>query len=256
MSQLIDTHSHLYLNQFESDISNVIQRAREENIESIVLPNIDSETIRPLHELVDDYPDFLIPLMGLHPTHVKENYRDELDKVIHQFEKYNYRGVGEIGVDLYWDKTFLKEQEYVFEQQILLAIDKGLPVVIHARESFDAILNIVKRKQFKNCRGIFHAFTGDSLLAKEIINLGYKIGIGGILTFKNSGLAETVCEIDINHIVVETDSPYLAPMPFRGKRNESSYLKYIVEKLAIIKGLSAEEVAEITTQNAKAVFGI
>jgi len=254
MKQLIDTHSHIYLNQFDSDVAETIQRAKDENIGSIVLPNIDSNTIDPLHRLVSEYPEYLFPLMGLHPTHVKGDYLQELEKIQVQSEKYNYIGIGEIGIDLHWDKTFFKEQKYVFEQQLLLAIKKKLPVVIHARESFTEILQIVKKKKYKELRGIFHAFTGDSRLAKEIIELGFKIGIGGILTFKNSGLDETVKAIDINHIVVETDSPYLAPMPFRGKRNESSYLKYIVEKLSEVKQLSIAEVTEITSKNAHSVF--
>jgi TatD DNase family protein len=254
MKQLIDTHSHIYLDQFESDVAEVIQRAKDENIGSIVLPNIDSNTIEPLHNITSEYPDYLFPLMGLHPTHVKENYLQELEKIQVQFEKFNYIGIGEIGIDLYWDKTFYEEQKYVFEQQLLLATRKNLPVVIHARESFTDILQIVKKNKYKELRGIFHAFTGDNSLAKEIIELGYKIGIGGILTFKNSGLDETVRSIDINHIVVETDSPYLAPVPFRGKRNESSYLKFIVEKLAEIKKLSIAEVTEITTKNANSIF--
>ncbi len=256
MKQLIDTHSHIYLDQFESDVAEVVQRAKDENIVSIVLPNIDSNTIDSLHKLVFEYPDYLFPLMGLHPTHVKENYLQELEKIQIQFEKYNYIGIGEIGIDLYWDKTFHKEQIYVFEEQLLLAISKNLPVVIHARESITEILLILKKKEYKELRGIFHAFTGDSRLAKEVIELGFKIGIGGILTFKNSGLDETVRTIDINHIVVETDSPYLAPVPFRGKRNESSYLKYIVEKLSELKQLSIAEVSEITTKNAHSVFEI
>lgn len=256
MKQSIDTHSHLYLDQFESDVAEVIQRAKDENIGAIVLPNIDSNTIDSLHKLTSAYPDYLFPLMGLHPTHVKENYLQELKKIQDQSDKYNYIGIGEIGIDLYWDKTFFKEQKYVFEQQLLLALGKNLPVVIHARESFTEIIQIVKKREYKGLNGIFHAFTGDLSLAKEIIKLGFKIGIGGILTFKNSGLAETVAGIDINHIVVETDSPYLAPVPFRGKRNESSYLKYIIEKLAEVKELSTYEVAEITTKNACSVFGL
>ncbi len=253
---MIDTHSHIYLDQFKTDIAEVIQRAREENITAIILPNIDSSTIGSMHKLALEYPGYLIPLMGLHPTHVKENYREELKRVKRQFEKYTYKGVGEIGIDLYWDKTYCKEQAYVFEEQLSLALIKNLPVVIHARESFHEILEIVKKKKYRDLRGIFHAFTGDKSLAKEIINLGFKIGIGGIVTFKNSGLAETVESIDINHIVVETDSPYLAPVPFRGKRNESCYLKYIVEKLAEVKDLSVDEVIRITTQNAIDVFGL
>lgn len=256
MKKLIDTHSHIYLDQFEQDIGQVIHRAKDESIAAIILPNIDSSTIGPMHKLVSEYPDYLFPLMGLHPTSVKEGYLGELESLTLQLEKYPYKGIGEIGIDLYWDKSFFKEQVYVFEQQLSLAMSRDLPVVIHARESFTEILQIVKKKEYKGLRGIFHSFTGDINIAKEIINLGFKIGIGGILTFKNSGLAETLEAIDINHIVVETDSPYLAPMPFRGKRNESSYLKFIVEKLAEVKSISIDEASEVTTQNAIDIFEI
>ncbi len=256
MIRLIDTHSHLYLDQYKTDIARVIQRAKDEKVVAIVLPNIDASTINPLHNLILEYPDYLIPLMGLHPTHVKEDHQHEMEIIELQFEKFNYKGIGEIGIDLYWDKGFYKEQAYVFEQQLTWAIRKNLPVVIHARESFEEILQIIRKKEYRDLRGIFHAFTGNIGLAKEIIGLGFKIGIGGILTFKNSGLAETIQGIEINHIVVETDSPYLAPMPFRGKRNESSYLKFIVEKLAELKNLTIDEVSEITTQNAMDVFGL
>ncbi|MBA7526956.1 D-aminoacyl-tRNA deacylase [subsurface metagenome] len=256
MMQLIDTHSHIYLKHFDNDIDQVIERARNEHITTIVLPNIDSTTIEPLHSLVSKYPDCLVPLMGLHPTHVKENFREELEKVKLQLEKYKYKGIGEIGIDLYRDKSFFEQQVYVFEQQLVLAISKNLPVVIHARVSFNEIMQIVRKKEYKNLRGIFHAFTGNKELANEIINMGFMIGVGGILTFKNSGLSETVEAIDINHIVVETDSPYLTPIPFRGKRNESSYLKFVIEKLAEVKNLTIDEVAKITTKNAIDVFGL
>ncbi|MGD2035484.1 MAG: TatD family hydrolase [Bacteroidales bacterium] len=256
MAPLIDTHSHLYLDQFCADIEEVIQRARNENVVAVVLPNIDSSTVHPLHELVSAYSGYFIPLMGLHPTHVKENYKEELEFILGQFEQFNYKGIGEIGIDLYWDKTFYQEQVNVFEYQLQLAKQNDLPVVIHSRESFNEIMQILKKKKYEGLKGIFHAYTGDVVLAREITGMGFKLGIGGILTFKNSGLPEIVGQVDINHIVVETDSPYLAPDPFRGKRNESSYLKYIVQKLAEIKNISADEVAEITTRNAIDVFGL
>ena len=253
---LIDTHSHLYLPDFNDDFNDVVQRAVTSGIQKIILPNIDSATIQNLHQRVSSYPDLFIPLMGLHPTHVKKNYADELEIIVRQFEKYNYKGIGEIGIDLYWDKTFLEEQVFVFESQLRLAIEKKLPVVIHARESFDEIFKSVTKPEFKGLKGIFHAFTGDIEQAKFIINLGLKIGIGGILTYKNSGLTNVIEAIELENIVLETDSPFLPPVPYRGKRNESSYIVKIAEKIAEIKNLELNEIAEITTKNAKLIFGL
>lgn len=252
----IDTHAHLYLEHFSADIDEVIERSSGVDVSTIILPNIDSKTISPLHKLVDSYPDTCIPLMGLHPTHVKENYQEELEKILVQFNKYSYKGVGEIGIDLYWDKTYLRQQQYVFETQLDLASRMNLPVVIHSRESFDEILEIVRDKRFEGVQGIFHAFTGNGELAEEIIDLGYLIGIGGILTFKNSQLSNEIAAIDLNHLVLETDSPYLAPVPYRGKRNESSYVPIIAEYLAKITNVTPGQVAEITTNNARKLFGI
>jgi len=252
--RLIDTHSHLYAEEFDQDIDEVVKRCAEQNIQKIVLPNIDVDTIDRVHNLTDKYPDLCVPLMGLHPTHIKENYQKDLDSVLSQFDKYKYKGVGEIGIDLYWDKTFFKEQSEAFTIQLQFALKKDLPVVIHARDSFEEILEIVEKAEYKSSRGIFHAFTGDQNLAKRIINRGFKIGIGGILTFKNSGLSDTVKDIPLEHIVLETDSPYLAPTPFRGKRNESSYVRLVAEKLSEVKQLPLEEIGEITTKNAIELF--
>ncbi len=254
--EFIDTHAHLYLDEFKSDIDLVIRRARQEGISKIILPNIDSHSIRSLHELSGNYTDLFVPLMGLHPTHVKENYLDELSKIFHQLSMYSYSGVGEIGIDLYWDKTHIKEQVDAFRQQLFYALRNNLPVVIHARESFHEILEIVKTNEFAGLNGIFHAFTGDKKLAELIVGMGFKLGIGGILTFKNSFLKEAIQDIGLEHIVLETDSPYLAPMPFRGKRNESGYLLLVARKLAEIKKCSVEEVAEVTTHNAKMLFNL
>jgi TatD DNase family protein len=251
---LIDTHSHIYLPEFDDDIDYVIKRAVDAGIGKIVLPNIDFSSINRIHELVKVYPDICIPLIGLHPTSVKEDFEEELKKIRDLFKIYNYKGIGEIGIDLYWDKTFIKEQIFVFEKQLLLAIEKQLPVVIHARNSFEEIFTSVSKPQYEGISGIFHAFTGNSEQAKYITNLGFKIGIGGILTYKNSGLDETVKSIDLKHIVLETDSPYLPPVPFRGKRNESSYIIYTAKKLAEIKNVSLDEVFRITTRNAIEIF--
>ncbi len=254
--QFIDTHSHLYLDQFENDIREVIERAEKANVGTVILPNIDSATIAPLHQLTNQFPENCLPLMGLHPTHVKEDYKEELQEIFAQFEKYDYKGVGEIGIDLYWDKSFLNRQQDAFEQQLMYAFEKELPVVIHARESFNEILDIVRGDRFKGLKGIFHAFTGDIGFAREIIDLGYLLGIGGIVTFKNSHLPEVIAAIDLNHLVLETDSPYLAPTPYRGKRNESSYVPIIADTIARIKNIGIDEVAESTTSNAKRLFGI
>lgn len=254
--QLIDTHAHLFLDDFADDIDQVVRRSMSNGIDKIVLPNIDSKSIGPLHELSEKYPQFMVPLMGLHPTHVKDDYRSELGIILDQLEKYPYKAIGEIGIDLYWDKSFLEQQIEVFEQQLDAALLFSLPVIIHARDSFNEILNSIRKLKYKGVTGIFHAYTGTADLAREITSKGFLIGIGGILTFKNAHLSEVVNEIDIKHIVLETDSPYLAPVPYRGKRNESSYLIHIVEKLAEIKGLTIEEAGNITSQNAMKLFNI
>ncbi len=254
--QLIDTHAHIYLDVFNNDIDQVVQRAAKNGISKIILPNIDSKTINRLHSLYDAYPEQMIPLMGLHPTHVKKDYKKELDIILQQLHSFSYKGIGEIGIDLYWDTDSLEEQIAVFRRQLEMALQLNLPVVIHARNSFNEILNIVKKKEFEGITGIFHAFTGDLSLAREITSMGFMLGIGGILTFKNSNLSEVVKEVDLEHIVLETDSPYLAPVPYRGKRNESSYLIHTAQKLAEIKGLAVDEVGEITTCNVKELFKI
>jgi TatD DNase family protein len=254
--RLIDTHSHLYLDDFEEDIDDTIQRAVDVNVDRIILPNIDSATVEPMLKLVEKYTQICFPLLGLHPTHVKENYNIELEKVFKQFDRYLYKGIGEIGIDLYWDRTYLEEQIYVFEKQLGFALNRNLPVVIHARDSFDIIFESVKKVEFRGLRGVFHAFTGDGYQAENVIRNGFKLGIGGIVTFKNSNLAEVVKSVGLEHIVLETDSPYLAPVPYRGKRNESSYIRIIAGKIAEIKKINIEEVAEITTKNAVQLFGL
>jgi TatD DNase family protein len=251
---LVDTHSHIYLSEFDNDLGDVIRRAIDAGVGKIILPNIDSSSIERIHKLSTLYPDYCIPLMGLHPTSVKEDFEDELNKISDHLSKYPYKGIGEIGIDLYWDKTFHKEQVYVFEKQLTLAVESDLPVVIHARNSFEEIFLSIAKPQFKGLKGVFHAFTGNSEQAKIIIEMGFKIGIGGILTYKNSGLVETVKSIDLHHIVLETDSPYLTPVPFRGKRNESSYIRYTANKLAEIKNVTINEIFRITTMNAIEIF--
>ncbi|MFC2104214.1 TatD family hydrolase [Bacteroidota bacterium] len=252
--QLIDTHTHIFLQEFDSDRDQVIANARKNAVKKVLLPNVDGSTIDQLLTLVSKYPDFCYPMMGLHPTSVKENYKEELNSIENWLTLRKFYAIGEIGIDLYWDKSFKIEQEEAFRYQIDLAKHNNLPIVIHARESFNEIFNIMNEVVDDKLTGVFHAFTGNENQSKQIIEWGFKIGICGIVTFKNAGLDQVVHNIDINHIVLETDSPYLAPVPMRGKRNESAYIFYIAEKIAEIKNISIDEVAQVTTKNAKQLF--
>ena len=253
---LTDTHTHLYSKEFIDDIDAVIKSCMDKGITRLFLPNIDSSSISDMMKLSEKYPGNCFPMMGLHPCSVNENYKEELVLVEEWLNKYKFCAVGEIGIDLYWDKTFLKEQQEVFRHQINLAKKMNLPFVIHCRDSFDEIFEIMDELNDEKMKGIFHCFTGTVEQANHIINYGgFKIGIGGVVTFKNSGLDKVVEQIDLQHLVLETDSPYLAPVPYRGKRNESTYLYLVAEKVADIYQLSIEEVAEITTNNSKEVFG-
>lgn len=252
--QFIDTHSHLYLSQFDDDISTCIQRAKEQGVCKIILPNIDSGSISVNRQLSDKYGDICHSLMGLHPTSVKQNVDQEWGLIEKELEKNKYLGIGEIGIDLYWDKTFIEEQKMVFKTQVKLAIANELPFVVHARESHNEIMEVLREINCKSFTGIFHAFMGSVEEACQAIEMGFKLGIGGVVTFKNAKLPEVVKQIDLNHLVLETDSPYLAPTPFRGKRNESSYIPHIAQKIADIQGVGIEQVAETTTFNAKHIF--
>ena len=253
---LTDTHTHLYSEQFNEDIDNVIQNCIDKGITRLFLPNIDSSSIEEMISLEDKYPHNCFPMMGLHPTSVGENYKEELAIVAEWMAKHKFCAIGEIGIDLYWDKTFLKEQQEAFRFQIALAKKYDLPFVIHCRDSFEEIFKILDELNDDKMRGIFHCFTGTVEQANHIINYGsFKLGIGGVVTFKNSGLDKVVEQIDLKHMVLETDAPYLAPTPYRGKRNESSYLLGIAEKVADIYNISLEEVAKITTKNSQDVFG-
>lgn len=252
--QFIDTHTHLFLPEFDQDRDQVIKNAIDHNVQKMLLPNVDSTTINPLMELIQKYPLNCFPMMGVHPTSVRADYEKELDIVESWLEKEKFIAIGEIGMDLYWDKTFQKQQEEVFRRQLNLAKKYNLPVVIHARESFDEIFKIIDEEVDDRLTGVFHAFTGTVEQANQIIEWGFMMGIGGIVTFKNAGLDKVVRNIDINHIVLETDAPYLAPVPKRGKRNQSAYIRHIAEKIALIKEISIEKVANITTDNAKQLF--
>jgi len=252
--QFIDTHTHLFLPEFDQDRDQVIKNAIDHNVQKMLLPNVDSTTINPLMELIQKYPLNCFPMMGVHPTSVRADYEKELDIVESWLKKEKFMAIGEIGIDLYWDKTFQKQQEEVFRRQLNLAKKYNLPVVIHARESFDEIFKIIDHEVDERLTGVFHAFTGTVEQANQIIEWGFMMGIGGIVTFKNAGLDNVVRNIDINHIVLETDSPYLAPVPKRGKRNQSAYIRHIAEKIALIKEIPVEKVANITTDNAKQLF--
>ncbi|RXK59458.1 TatD family deoxyribonuclease [Lacibacter luteus] len=252
---MIDTHTHLYLEEFKADIEEVLQKAASEAVTKFYLPNVDSTSIADLLALAEKYPDSCIPMMGLHPCYVKENAADELKLVQDWLQKHSFAAVGEIGLDYYWDKSFVPQQKDAFRQQINWALELNLPIVIHSRDSMQDCIAIVKEHQNGKLRGIFHCFGGSVEEAKQIIDLGFLMGIGGVVTYKKSGLAEVLPNIPLEFLVVETDAPYLSPVPFRGKRNEPSYLKYIVEKMAEIMKLPVEEIAAKTTMNAEKLFG-
>lgn len=251
---LIDTHAHIYLDEFNGAVENVVQHSKEAEVGRVYLPNIDSGTIEDMIQLETHYPGFFYPMIGLHPTSVKKDFENELEIIEKWLHERSFAAIGETGIDLYWDKTYQKEQEKAFEIQLKWAKGQGMPIVIHSRDSFREIFDVVDRLNDEQLYGIFHSFAGTVEDAQHIIDLGFKIGINGIVTFKNSSLDEVVSEIDMEHLVLETDSPFLAPVPRRGKRNESAYIKYIAEKIAEVKNISVEEVAEITTRNALKVF--
>ena len=253
---ITDTHTHLYSEEFDIDRNEMMQRAINNGVTRFFIPAIDSNYIQKMYALESDYPENVFLMMGLHPTYVKDNYLDELQIVEQELATRKFYAIGEIGIDLYWDKTHLKEQQIAFRRQIQLAKKYKLPIVIHCREAFDEIFEILEEEKSADLFGIFHCFTGDFEQAKRAIDLNMKLGIGGVATFKNGKIDQFLNEIDLKHIVLETDSPYLAPVPFRGKRNESSYTKLVAEKLASIYQLSIEEIALITTENSKQVFGI
>ena len=252
---LIDTHAHLYLEDFRQDISDVIDKARMEGVEKIYLPAIDSACFDSMIALEAAFPGRCHAMIGLHPCSVNADFAGELDSAAGWLKKRAFSGIGEVGLDFYWDKTFIKEQYTAFETQLEWGKDWNLPVIIHSREAGKECLELVKKHQDGRLKGIFHCFSGDAGLATGIIEAGFYLGIGGVVTYKNAGLAEALKDIPLEHMVLETDAPYLSPVPFRGKRNESSYLKYVVQKLAEVKGVTVEEVAELTTANAQKIFG-
>ncbi|WP_055435970.1 TatD family hydrolase [Lacinutrix algicola] len=253
---ITDTHTHLYSEAFDEDRAEVMQRTLEANVSRLFIPAIDSTYTASMLQLEKDYPENIFLMMGLHPTHVKDNYKEELAHVVEMLDKHKFYAVGEIGIDLYWDKSTLATQQDAFRQQIKLAKQHKLPIVIHCREAFDEIFEILEEEKSDELFGIFHCFSGTLEQAHQAIYYNMKLGIGGVATFKNGKIDQFLNEIDLKHIVLETDSPYLAPKPFRGKRNESSYILKVVEKLSEIYNISEEKIADITTENSKAVFGV
>ena len=253
---ITDTHTHLYSNEFDDDRNEMIQRAISAGVSRFFIPAIDSAFTQSMYDLEKEYPQNVFLMMGLHPTHVKDNYLEELQHVAEELAKRKFYAVGEIGIDLYWDKTHLPQQQDAFRKQIQLAKHYKLPIVIHCREAFDEIFEILEEEKSSDLFGIFHCFSGTYEQALQAISYNMKLGIGGVVTFKNGKIDQFLNQIDLKHIVLETESPYLAPVPYRGKRNESSYLLNVVDKLAEIYNLSKEEIAQITTENSMDIFGI
>ena len=249
-----DTHIHLYDEQFDNDIDTLIQTAISEGVERFYMPNIDSASIKKMLELENKNPAVCIPMMGLHPCSVKNNWKDEMKIVERYLEERKFAAVGEMGIDLYWDKTFLEEQKIVFRRQVELANQYKLPIVIHTRESIDIAFELLNEIRKEEPCGIFHCFSGNVEQAKKIINMGFFLGIGGVVTFKNGGLDKVLPEINLNNIVLETDAPYLAPVPFRGKRNEPVYILKVAQRISELMNCSMEEVSMITTKNASNIF--
>ncbi|NER09552.1 TatD DNase family protein [Muriicola jejuensis] len=253
---ITDTHIHLYSESFEEDRAQVVKKALANGIERFFVPAIDSEYTDSMFRLEKDFPGKIFLMAGLHPTHVKENYREELDHVRNLLSQRKFWAVGEIGIDLYWDKTFFPEQRLAFKEQIALAKEYGLPIVIHCRESFDEIFEVLEEEKGDDLYGIFHCFTGTLEQAERAIGFNMKLGIGGVVTFKNGKIDRFLDRIGLEHLVLETDAPYLAPVPHRGKRNEPSFLMEVLNKLSDIYGVREEEIARITTENSRQVFGV
>lgn len=253
---LTDTHTHLYSEEFNDDREEMIQRAVDAGVSRFFIPAIDSTCTASMYDLENKHPDHVFLMMGLHPCYVKENYEEELQHVEQELAQRKFVAIGEIGIDLFWDKTTLENQKIAFKRQIQLAKKHKLPIVIHCRESFDEIFEVLESEKSDDLFGIFHCFTGDYAQAQRAISYQMKLGIGGVITFKNGKIDTFLNQIDLKHIVLETDSPYLAPVPFRGKRNESSYVRIVAEKIAELYQIPIEEVARITTANSKAIFGI
>jgi TatD DNase family protein len=253
---LTDTHTHLYYERDQIALEQLMQRALNEGVGRFFLPNVDVESIPLVMNLAKLYPENCFPMLGLHPCDVKENYEHELKQIYQEIAQQKIYAIGEIGIDLYWDKTSLDRQISAFKAQINWAKELDLPIVIHCRDAFEQVHEVLKEMQHEGLRGIFHCFTGSLEQARQIIELGFYLGIGGVVTYKNAGLDGVVAQIPLEHLVLETDSPYLAPVPYRGKPNESSYLVPIAQKVADLHQVSLATIAEITTRNSQKIFGI
>lgn len=252
--QLVDTHCHLYSEEFGGEFGPILARAKEAGVREIFMPNIDVSSMDAMLELEKDHPGICVPMMGLHPCYVKEDVEQQLEVVRDWLNVRKFAAVGEIGLDFYWDLTYREQQFHAFRRQLAWAMEKDLPVAIHSRESLRECIDEVKAVGNGRIRGIFHCFGGNPDEAREVMELGMYLGIGGVVTFKKSGLAETIAEVGLSRVVLETDAPYLAPVPFRGKRNEPSYIRYVAEKIAEALQLPVEEVAAVTTRNANEIF--
>ena len=252
----IDSHTHLFSSQFDNDRHQVVQKAIEQGVEKMLLPNINSKTLEAMHQLCQDFPQHCFPMIGLHPCDVKNDYEEELKIIKSHLDKGKYVAIGEIGIDLYWDKGTLEIQKKAFRQQLKWAKEYDLPVAIHIRKSFDTIFEVLEEVNDQNLRGVFHCFTGSKEQGQKAIEMGFMLGIGGVVTFKNSGLDKVLKELPLEKLLLETDSPYLAPTPYRGQRNESSFITIVAQKLAEIYEVNLEEVAIKTTHNAKTLFNL
>jgi TatD DNase family protein len=253
---LIDTHTHLFSSQFDEDREQIVKECIESGIETLLLPNINSETIDAMWSLCDLFPKNCFPMIGLHPCDVKEDYQKELDIVLQELKNRKYVAVGEIGIDLHWDKITVDIQKKAFDQQIKWAVEFDLPIAIHIRESFEEVFEVLEQNIHPKLRGVFHCFTGTLDQAQKAISMGFMLGVGGVVTFKNSGVDKVLENIDLKHLVLETDSPYLAPTPLRGKRNDSRNLQLICDKLAQLNDIESSEVARITSKNAQTLFNL
>ncbi len=254
--ELIDTHTHVYLSQFNHDRPEVLARAGEAGVSRLLMPNIDSHTVGDMLKVARRFPGVCLPMMGLHPTSVKASWETELDLIEKWFEKEHFVAVGESGIDLYWDKTYAEQQKTALERHVDWAVRFNLPLVLHSRNSLKELFEVLAPHRQKNLKGVFHCFPGGVEDAKKVIDTGFLLGIGGVVTYKNSMMAAVVAAVGLENIILETDAPFLAPVPFRGKRNESAYVKQVAEKVAVIAGATIDEVAEKTTANARRLFAL
>jgi TatD DNase family protein len=253
---LVDTHAHIYLDDFKDDLGEIITRAKKNGISTILMPAIDRSTHPSMLKTEQAFPGLCRSMMGLHPCSVKDDYQTELAEVQQHLAGRKFVAIGEIGLDFYWDISFKSQQYDAFQRQISRALDFDLPIVIHSRDAVDECIKVVQDNQDGKLKGVFHCFSGTTEQARKIIEQGFYLGIGGVLTYKNSGLDKVISEIELDYVVLETDAPYLSPVPNRGKRNESAYLTIVAEKLAEIKNISVNEIADITTKNAEKLFGL